>query len=258
LSKLEHEDTDTTDQDKSSLVKTLLNQINHMIKLNPARCEQLALLDGISVLTKLAQGTLHNSYTQLLISIFSELINSTKIVREILKKINTLELIISFIKNKIFKDNLLDVIRNLLEWLEYDKVYVENALIQDNIFNNLFLDINEVMNNRNLSEHISLLLEFFHLSENIENKYFSNKVLVKIIMESIVSSNIIDQKDIHLLNRVMDFCVSLARNKKSDANFLSEIHFNEILNKIKAISKEKNLIIIEEKIKKIQTFLNKN
>ena len=60
-----------------------------------------------------------------------------------------------------------------------------------------------------------------------------------------------------LLNKIMDFLELFMKNKSNDKNFLDKCNFQKILNKIIQISKEKKLIIIDEKIKKILS-LNEN
>ena len=64
-------------------------------------------------------------------------------------------------------------------------------------------------------------------------------------------------KDIHLMNKIMDFYEFLAKNKGGDSSLMNEVAIHRTLDKIKALSKEKRLIIIDEKIKKINSYLNK-
>ena len=67
----------------------------------------------------------------------------------------------------------------------------------------------------------------------------------------------ITMKDIHLMNKIMDFYEFLAKNKGGDSSLMNEVAIHRTLDKIKALSKEKRLIIIDEKIKKINSYLNK-
>ena len=53
----------------------------------------------------------------------------------------------------------------------------------------------------------------------------------------------------------MDFLEFLINNRNEDKEFLNEINFMRTLEKIKAISKERHLIIIDEKIKNISQHL---
>ena len=57
------------------------------------------------------------------------------------------------------------------------------------------------------------------------------------------------------MNKVMDFYIFLIRNKKGQTEFLNKINFKRAIEKIKAISKERHLIIIEEKIKKLDSII---
>ena len=69
--------------------------------------------------------------------------------------------------------------------------------------------------------------------------------------------NSLNNKDIHFMNKVMDFYLILIKYKKKDIAFLNKINFKRNMEKIKAVSKEKHLIIIEEKLKKIETYVSK-
>jgi hypothetical protein len=53
------------------------------------------------------------------------------------------------------------------------------------------------------------------------------------------------------MNKIMDFLEFLINNRNNDKEFLNEINFMRTLEKIKVISKERHLIIIDEKIKNI-------
>src|SRR4051812_13968428 len=104
------------------MMTVILNQIKYMIRLNSARCEQLAHLDGVSIIISLIHT---NNFSPILVQILSELINSTKYIRTILKEMNGIEILINFIRNKNFKDYFQDLLSNLLHWLNHDKIYVE-------------------------------------------------------------------------------------------------------------------------------------
>jgi hypothetical protein len=54
----------------------------------------------------------------------------------------------------------------------------------------------------------------------------------------------------------MDFFDFLVKSRGKDTAFLNDINFSRILDKIKSFSKEKHLIIIDEKIKKISMFID--
>ena len=69
--------------------------------------------------------------------------------------------------------------------------------------------------------------------------------------------NSLNNKDIHFMNKVMDFYLILIKYKKNDIAFLNKINFKRNMEKIKAVSKEKHLIIIEEKLKKIEAYVSK-
>ena len=67
-----------------------------MCKLNSARVEQLTILDSIPLFLNL---TSKNKFNEIIIPIFSEMISSTKIVRDILKENFGLQTLLNFIKN---------------------------------------------------------------------------------------------------------------------------------------------------------------
>ena len=67
----------------------------------------------------------------------------------------------------------------------------------------------------------------------------------------------LSNKDIHFMNKVTDFYLLLIKHKKNEIEFLNKINFKKNIEKIKMVSKEKHLIIIEEKIKKIEALLIK-
>jgi hypothetical protein len=79
--------------------------------------------------------------------------------------------------------------------------------------------------------------------------------LVKNVIKVIENNNCINNKDIHLMNKIMDFLEFLINNRNEDKEFLNDINFMRTLEKIKAISKERHLIIIDEKIKNISQHL---
>jgi hypothetical protein len=218
-----------------------------MIRFNSARCEQLAILDGIPILTGLA---VYNLYNHILIPIFSDMISSSRYVRDCLKKVNALELILNFINNKSYKEFFSEMIKNLLIWLQHDKVYVESFILNENNFSNIFLDIHEILS-VDLIDYLSVLLNFFDLSGEIERKYFDDQNLVKLTWNSLVNSNFLKSNDILLMNKIVDFFDFIVENKRHDDVFMGEINFLKILESIKSVTKENKLIIVDEKLKKI-------
>jgi hypothetical protein len=218
-----------------------------MIRFNSARCEQLAILDGIPILTGLS---VYNLYNHILIPIFSDMISSSRYVRDCLKKVNALELILNFINNKSYKEFFSEMIKNLLIWLQHDKVYVESFILNENNFSNIFLDIHEILS-VDLIDYLSVLLNFFDLSGEIERKYFDDQNLVKLTWNSLVNSNFLKSNDILLMNKIVDFFDFIVENKRHDDVFMGEINFLKILESIKGVTKENKLIIVDEKLKKI-------
>ncbi len=218
-----------------------------MIKFNSARCEQLAIMDGIPILTGLAN---YNLFNHILIPIFSDMISSSKFVRDCLKKLNALELILNFINNKSYKEFFGEMIKNLLIWLQHDKIYVEAFILNENNFLNLFADIQEIIST-DLIDYLSVLLNFFDLSGEIERKFFEDQKLVKMTWASIVNSNFLKSNDILLMNKIVDFFDAIVENKRNDHILLNEINFFKVLESIKSVTKENKLIIVDEKLKKI-------
>lgn len=229
------------------VTKFILIQIKHMIKFNHGRCEQLAILDGIQILKTLSTS---NNFNQILIPIFTEMIGSTRYVRDTLKSHNAIELIFNFISNKNYKEFFSEMIKNLLIWLENDKLYVEVFILNGSNFSNMFMDIHEILS-VDLLEYLQILINFFSLSQEIEKKFFDDNLLVKMVWTSMINNNFIKSNDIMLMNRVVDFFDLIFENKKKEQNFLYEINFFKVLDSIKVKTKELNLIIVDEKLKKI-------
>ena len=157
-----------------------------MIKLNDSRCEQIVNLDGIQTLMNLSKLEIYNN---LIIPIICELISSTSTVRDALKKYDSIGLI--YYTSKI-TDNINfyhDIISFVLYWLINDKEYIENFLIQENIFfeffNNLFLKLNA-----RLLDHLTLILEFFEASNLITNIFFQNNILVSQVVDNIIKNDL--------------------------------------------------------------------
>lgn len=233
------------------IIKLILTQIRHMIKYNPARSEQLTVLGGIPLIIHLSH---QNNYNNIIIPIIAELINSTQFVRESLKKENCIENLINFIKDQSSHEFLSTMIDNLIEWLKGDKEYVESYIVQDNVFS----DLNKIIHqsfSTNLNEYLNILLELITNSDTIEKKYFTTNEIVKYLFASLVEINFWNNKDVHLINLVMDYLYLLAKNKKDDKVFLTEIKLMKIIDKIKLLTEEHNLIIVEEKLKKIYAVL---
>jgi hypothetical protein len=229
------------------ITKIILIQIKNMIRFNSARCEQLAILEGIPILSGLA---IYNLYNHILIPIFSDIISSSRFARDCLKKVNALELILNFINNKSYKEFFSEMIKNLLIWLQNDKIYVESFILHENNFSNIFLDIHENLS-IDLIDYLSVLLNIFDLSGEIERKYFDDQNLVKLTWDSLVGSNFLKSNDILLMNKIVDFFDLFVENKRNDHAFIKEINFLIILDNIKSVTKENNLIIVDEKLKKI-------
>ena len=141
----------------------------------------------------------------------------------------------------------------ILDWAGEDKNFIEKYIIKDDKFHKLFKNLNIVLND-NANEFIQLLNDFFRASEEVEHKFFLDDNLVLETIKVIENSSN-NNKDIHLMNKVMDFYIFLIKNKKDQIEFLNKMNFKRSIEKIKAISKERHLIIIEEKIKKLDSII---
>lgn len=147
----------------------ILHQIRLMCKLNSARVEQLAILDSIPLFLNL---TSKNKFNEIIIPIFSEMISSTKIVRDILKDHFGLQTLLNFIKN--FQMYASELISKIVFWLSCDKEYIENIVLQDNFFETLFKEIFNVHSD-NFKNLVSVLLNFFETSNKIMKKFFDHQ-----------------------------------------------------------------------------------
>jgi len=219
-----------------------------MIKLNDSRCEQIVNLDGIQTLMNLSKLEIYNN---LIIPIICELISSTSTVRDALKKYDSIGLI--YYTSKI-TDNINfyhDIISFVLYWLINDKEYIENFLIQENIFfeffNNLFLKLNA-----RLLDHLTLILEFFEASNLITNIFFQNNILVSQVVDNIIKNDLTFNKDVCFLNKILDFLDLLMQSLNSEKYHIMDGQLGIMLEKIKVISEKNNLVIIAEKIKNIK------
>ncbi len=256
LNNFAYNDTTTLNSKNIKIINSIINQINNMIKLNKARSELFAMSDGIDIMCSLANNNnVENNIEELtyinqIIYILSELINASNYTRNKLKQSKTLGLIGKLLMEKKDLNMIKELTQIILDWYSEDKNFIEEYIIKDEIFFDVFSNLNEVLS-ENVSEYLSLLNDFFRASEEIENKFFKNNSLVKNVIKVIENNNCINNKDIHLMNKIMDFLEFLINNRNNDKEFLNEINFMRTLEKIKVISKERHLIIIDEKIKNI-------
>ena len=235
------------------IIKTL-NQINQIIKLSKSRSEIFVLADGINIICSLTNIIKGNEYIYQVIYILSELINATNFTRNKLKQSKALELIVKLlIEKKDFKI-IKELTQIILNWIGEDKTFIEKYITREDKFHNLFQNLINVLNN-NENDFIQIINEFFRVSEKVTNKFFKDNNLIVEIMKII--ENFLNNKDIHFMNKVMDFFLLLIKHKKKETEFLNKINFERYIEKIKTLSKEKHLIIIEEKIKKIEMIIAK-
>jgi len=235
------------------IIKTL-NQINQIIKLSKSRSEIFVLADGINIICSLTNIIKGNEYIYQVIYILSELINATNFTRNKLKQSKALELIVKLlIEKKDFKI-IKELTQIILNWIGEDKTFIEKYITREDKFHNLFQNLINVLNN-NENDFIQIINEFFRVSEKVTNKFFKDNNLIAEIMKII--ENFLNNKDIHFMNKVMDFFLLLIKHKKKETEFLNKINFERYIEKIKTLSKEKHLIIIEEKIKKIEMIIAK-
>jgi hypothetical protein len=228
--------------------RLILIQIRHMIKLNESRCEQIINLDGLESLINLSKLEIYNN---LIIPIICELISSNAFVRETLKKYNCIALIYYTAKSTENINFYHDTISFILYWLIQDKEYIENFLIQEEVFfeffNNLFLKLNSRM-----IDHLTLILEFFEASNLITNIFFQNNVLVSQVVDNIFKNDLNINKDVCFLNKILDFLDLLMQSLNSEKFHIMHGQLGVMLEKIKVISEKNNLVIIAEKIKNIK------
>lgn len=140
-----------------------------MCKLNSARVEQLAILDSIPLFLNL---TSKNKFSEIIIPIFSEMISSTKIVRDILKDHFGLQTLLNFIKN--YQNYAPELVSKIVYWLNCDKEYIENIILQENFFDTLFKEIFNIYSD-NFKILVSTLLNFFETSNKILKKFFDHQ-----------------------------------------------------------------------------------
>ena len=236
-------------QSTQNVIAKIINQISQIIKLSKSRSESFVMADGLDIMCSLANNIESGAYINQIVDILSELINATNFTRNKLKQSKTLELIVKLLIERKDMKIIKELTQIILDWAGEDKNFIEKYIIKDDKFHKLFQNLNIVLN-YNANEFIQLLNDFFRVSEEVEHKFFQDDNLV---LDSIKTIEIAlnNNKDIHLLNKVMDFYIFLIKNKKEQIEFLNKINFKRSLEKIKAISKERHLIIIEEKIKKL-------
>ena len=253
LNKLIYSDI-SNNQSSLKIINKVLNQINQIIKLSKSRSEIFVLAEGVDIICSLADVIQGNECIYQIIYILSELINATNFTRKKLRKSKALELIVKLLMEKKDFKVIKELTQIILNWIGEEKDFIEKYITREDKFHNLFQNICNVLNN-NENDFIQILNEFFRLSEYVTNKFFKDNQLIEDIMKMIENS--LNNKDIHFMNKVMDFYLILIKYKKKDIAFLNKINFKKNMEKIKAVSKEKHLIIIEEKLKKIETYVSK-
>jgi len=239
-------------QSSENVIAKIINQISQIIKLSKSRSESFVMADGLDIMCSLANNMEGGSYINQIVDILSELINATNFTRNKLKQSKTLELIVKLLIERKDTKIIKELTQIILDWVGEDKNFIEKYIIKDDKFNKLFKNLNIVLNG-NPNEFIQLLNDFFRASEEVEHKFFQDENLVLDTIKTIENAS--NNKDIHLMNKVMDFYIFLIRNKKDEIEFLNKINFKRSIEKIKAISKERHLIIIEEKIKKLDAII---
>ena len=239
-------------QSSQNVITKIINQISQIIKLSKSRSESFVMADGLDIMCSLANNMEGGSYINQIVDILSELINATNFTRNKLKQSKTLELIVKLLIERKDTKIIKELTQIILDWVGEDKNFIEKYIIKDDKFNKLFKNLNIVLNG-NPNEFIQLLNDLFRASEEVEHKFFQDENLVLDTIKTIENAS--NNKDIHLMNKVMDFYIFLIRNKKDEIEFLNKINFKRSIEKIKAISKERHLIIIEEKIKKLDAII---
>ena len=236
------------------IIIKVLNQLNQIIKLSKSRSELFVQADGINIICSFANSIKINEFIYQIIYILSELINATNFTRNKLKQSKALELIVKLlIEKKDFKI-IKELTQVILNWIGEDRIYLEKYITREDKFHKLFQNIINVLND-NENDFIQILNEFFKQSEIITNKFFKDNNIIIELMKLI--DNSLNKKDIHFMNKVTDFYLLLIKHKKNEIEFLNKINFQKNIEKIKMVSKEKHLIIIEEKIKKIEALILK-
>ena len=238
------------------VIAKIINQISQIIKLSKSRSESFVMADGLDIMCSLANNNIEGEgYINQIVDILSELINATNFTRNKMKQSKTLELIVKLLIERKDTKIIKELTQIILDWVGEDKNFIEKYIIKDDKFNKLFKNLNIVLSgNDNANEFIQLLNDFFRASEEVEHKFFQDDNLVLETIKTIENASN-NNKDIHLMNKIMDFYIFLIRNKKEQIDFLNKINFKRTIEKIKAISKERHLIIIEEKIKKLDAII---
>ena len=239
-------------QSSQEVIAKIINQISQIIKLSKSRSESFVMADGLDIMCSLANNMEGSSYINQIVDILSELINATNFTRNKMKQSKTLELIVKLLIERKDTKIIKELTQIILDWVGEDKNFIEKYIIKDDKFHKLFKNLNIVLND-NPNEFIQLLNDLFRASEEVEHKFFQDENLVLDTIKTI--ENAPNNKDIHLMNKVMDFYIFLIKNKKDEIEFLNKINFKRSIEKIKAISKERHLIIIEEKIKKLDAII---
>ena len=240
-------------QSSQNVIAKIINQINQIIKLSKSRSESFVMADGLDIMCSLANNIEGGAYINQIVDILSELINATNFTRNKLKQSKTLELIVKLLIERKDTKIIKELTQIILDWVGEDKKFIEKYIINDDKFHKLFKNLNIVLND-NANEFIQLLNDFFRASEEVEHKFFQDDNLVLDTIKTIENASN-NNKDNHLLNKLMDFYIFLIKNKKGQTEFLNKINFKRAIEKIKAISKERHLIIIEEKIKKLDAII---
>ena len=252
INKFNYSSDISNDKPTLKVITKILYQINQIIKLSKSRSEIFVLAEGIDIICSLANIIKGKECIDQIVYILSELINATDFTRSKLKQSNTLELIVKLLMEKKDLKIIKELTQIILNWMGEDRHFIEKYITREDKFHNLFKNLSNVLNN-NENDFIQILNEFFRVSEEVTNKFFKDNILIEEIIGKIEKS--LNNKDIHFMNKVMDFYLLLIKYKKNESSFLNKINFKRSLEKIKSVSKEKHLIIIEEKIKKIETFI---
>ena len=197
-------------QPSLGIITKILNQINQMIKLSKSRSETFVLADGVDIICSFANIIKGNECIYQIIYILSELINSTNFTRNKLKQSKALELIVKLlIEKKDFKViNELTLI--ILNWIGEDRLFIEKYITKQDKFHDLFQNLFIVLHD-NANDFIQILNEFLRLSEAITNEFFKDNYLIEEIMKMIENS--LNNKDIHFMNKVMDFYFNIIKYK---------------------------------------------
>ena len=241
------------DDPSKNVVTKIINQISQLIKLSKSRSEVFVMADGLDIMCSLANNSEGAGYINQIVDILSELINATDFTRNKLKQSKTLELIVKLLIERKDTKVIKELTQIILDWTGEDKNFIEKYIIKEDKFHKLFKNLNIVLSD-NGNEYIQLLNDFFRASEEVEHKFFQDNILVLDAIKTIEEASN-NNKDNHFMNKVMDFYIFLISNKKEEIDFLNKINFKRIIEKIKAISKERHLIIIEEKIKKLDNLI---